>query len=121
VVLTTAWLRDSILTTPVRSDLRQADVLEQRSALPPQGADPSDFADALRGALTTYRGPPAAAGTIMQWAKDSHDLAASVAYQGWSDGDDLEQAYISRATKTVQDQLLFAGVRLARILDENFN
>jgi hypothetical protein len=95
--------------------------LEQRSALPPQGADPSDFADALRGALTTYRGPPAAAGTIMQWAKDSHDLAASVAYQGWSDGDDLEQAYISRATKTVQDQLLFAGVRLARILDENFN
>jgi hypothetical protein len=85
------------------------------------GADPSDFGDALRGALTTYRGHPAAAGDIMAWAKESHDLAVTMAYQGLTDGDDLEQAYISRASKTVKDQLIAAGVRLAKVLDENFN
>jgi nuclease S1 len=85
------------------------------------GAEPADFADTLRGALTTWRGQPGTAGDIMQWAKDSHDLAAPVVYQGLSDGADLEQAYISQASRTVQDQLLLAGVRLARILDENFN
>jgi len=41
--------------------------------------------------------------------------------QGLTDGDDLEQPYISRASKTVKDQLLAAGVRLAKVLDENFN
>jgi nuclease S1 len=35
------------------------------------GAEPADFADALRGALTTWRGHPGAAGDIMQWAKES--------------------------------------------------
>jgi hypothetical protein len=57
----------------------------------------------------------------MQWAKDSHDLAATVAYLGLTDGDNLEQPYISKASKTIQEQLLKAGVRLAKILDENFN
>jgi S1/P1 Nuclease len=50
-----------------------------------------------------------------------HDLAAPVVYQNLSDSADLEQAYISQASRSVQDQLLLAGVRLARILDENFN
>jgi hypothetical protein len=85
------------------------------------GATPPEFADALRGALTTYRGHPAAAGDIMQWAKESHELATSAAYDGLSNGDDLEESYISRASPVVQTQLLSAGVRLAKILDENFN
>jgi hypothetical protein len=33
------------------------------------GAEPTDFADTLRGTLTTYRGHPAATGDLMQWAK----------------------------------------------------
>jgi hypothetical protein len=85
------------------------------------GVEPAEFADALRGSLTTYRGHSAATGDVMQWAKDSHDLAASVAYKGLNGGDDLEQAYISQASKTIKEQLLNAGVRLAKILDENFN
>jgi nuclease S1 len=85
------------------------------------GAEPADFADTLRGTLTTYRGHPAASGDPMQWAKDSHDLAATVTYLGLTDGDNLEQPYISKASKTIQEQLLKAGVRLAKILDENFN
>jgi hypothetical protein len=78
-------------------------------------------ADTLRGTLTTYRGHPAASGDLMQWAKDLHDLAATVAYLGLTGGDNLEQPYISKASKTIQEQLLKAGVRLAKILDENFN
>jgi S1/P1 Nuclease len=85
------------------------------------GSTPPEFADALRGALTTYRGHPAATGDIMQWAKESHELATSAAYGSLSGGDDLEQAYISKASPVVQDQLLRAGVRLAKVLDENFN
>jgi hypothetical protein len=84
------------------------------------GATPSDFADALRGSLTTYRGHPAATGDLMQWAKESHELAISTAYGGLKGGDDLEDAYVERASPVVQQQLLRAGVRLAKILDENF-
>jgi nuclease S1 len=84
------------------------------------GATPSDFADALRGSLTTYRGHSAATGDVMQWAKESHDLAGTTAYDGLSNGDDLEDDYISKASPVVQNQLLRAGVRLAKVLDENF-
>lgn len=83
-------------------------------------AAPADFADALRGTLTTYRGHEAATGNIMDWAKESHDLASSAAYDGLSHGADLEQSYISRASPVIQQQLLRAGVRLAKVLDENF-
>jgi S1/P1 Nuclease len=84
------------------------------------GATPADFADALRGTLTTYRGHPAATGSVMDWAKETHDLATSKAYDGLQHGDDLEDSYISRSSPVVQQQLLRAGVRLAKVLDENF-
>ena len=84
------------------------------------GAAPVDFADALRGTLTTYRGHPAATGDIMDWASESHDLASSAAYDGLSHRADLEQPYISRTSPIVQRQLLRPGVRLAKVLDENF-
>jgi hypothetical protein len=84
------------------------------------GATPLEYADALRGSLTTYKGHSAATGDFMQWAKESHDLAVSTAYDGLKSGDDLEDSYISRASPVVQKQLLRAGVRLAKILDENF-
>jgi nuclease S1 len=84
------------------------------------GATPEDFADALRGTLTTYKGHVAATGSIMDWAKESHDLASSRVYDGLSKGEDLEDSYISKASPVVQRQLLNAGVRLAKVLDENF-
>jgi hypothetical protein len=84
------------------------------------GAQPADFADALRGGLTTYRGDPAAAGGIMDWAKEAHQLAVTAAYDGLQDHDDLEQPYISASSAVIEKQLLRAGVRLAKVLDENF-
>jgi nuclease S1 len=84
------------------------------------GAEPADFADSLRGGLTTYRGDPAATGDVMDWAKEAHELAVTAAYKGLQNGDDLEQPYISRSSKIIQKQLLRAGVRLAKVLDENF-
>jgi nuclease S1 len=84
------------------------------------GATPEDFADALRGALTTYRGHPAATGDFMQWATETHQLAIKAAYDGLKSGDDIEEDYVSQASPVVQNQLLKAGVRLAKILDENF-
>jgi S1/P1 Nuclease len=84
------------------------------------GAEPADFADALRGGLTTYRGDPAAAGDIMDWAKEAHDLSVTAAYDGLQDGADLEEPYVSAASNVIEKQLLRAGVRLAKVLDENF-
>jgi hypothetical protein len=57
----------------------------------------------------------------MQRAKESHDLAATAAYDGLSNGDDSEDAYLSKASLVVQNQLLRAGRRLAKVLDENFD
>jgi hypothetical protein len=85
------------------------------------GAEPAEFADALRPGVTTYRGHPAATGDLMSWAKESHDLAATLVYKNLNEGDDIEQPYISNVSQTIQDQLLKAGVRLAKVLDENFN
>jgi hypothetical protein len=47
------------------------------------------LADDLRGNLTTYKGHPAASGTIMDWMKETHDAGIDTAYDGLSDGDDL--------------------------------
>jgi hypothetical protein len=40
----------------------------------------------------------AATGDVMQWAKESHDLAATAAYDGLSNGGASEDAYISKAS-----------------------
>jgi nuclease S1 len=77
------------------------------------------LADDLRGGLTTYRGHPAATGDYMEWAKETHQLAHDVAYGTLNHGDDLGDSYITTALPVVQQQLLKAGVRLAKIIDEN--
>jgi hypothetical protein len=43
-----------------------------------------------------------------------------LAYDGLSNGDDLAGVYIEHALPIVQQQLLNAGIRLAKIIDENF-
>jgi nuclease S1 len=78
------------------------------------------LADDLRGNLTTYKGHPAASGTMMDWMKETHKAAIDTAYDGLSKGDDLAGVYIQHATPVVQQQLLNAGIRLAKIIDENF-
>ena len=58
------------------------------------------LANDLRGNLTTYKGHSAASGL--------------------SKGDDLAGVYTQHALPVVQQQLLNAGIRLAKIIDENF-
>jgi S1/P1 Nuclease len=78
------------------------------------------LADDLRGNLTTYKGHPAASGTMMDWMKETHQAGIDTAYDGLSNGDDIAGVYIGHALPVVQQQLLNAGIRLAKIIDENF-
>jgi hypothetical protein len=78
------------------------------------------LADDLRGNLTTYKGHPAASGTMMDWMKETHQKGIDTAYDGLSNGDDIAGVYIGHALPVVQQQLLKAGIRLAKIIDENF-
>jgi hypothetical protein len=78
------------------------------------------LADDLRENLTTYKGHPAASGAMMDWMKEAHQAGIDTAYDGLSKGDDLAGVYIQHALPVVQQQLLKAGIRLAKIIDENF-
>jgi len=78
------------------------------------------LADDLRGNLTTYQGHAAATGTPMDWMRETHSAAIATAYDGLNNGDDIGDSYVNQALPVVQDQLLKAGIRLAKILDENF-
>ena len=75
-------------------------------------------ADEIRGGLTTYKGQASAAGDSTDWARQTNDLARDYVYQGIERRDDLDAAYIVRAMAVVREQLLRAGIRLARVLDE---
>jgi hypothetical protein len=57
---------------------------------------------------------------MMDWMKGTHQAGIDTAYDGLSNGDDLAGAYIQHALPVVQQQLLSAGIRLAKIIDENF-
>jgi hypothetical protein len=78
------------------------------------------LADDLRGNLTTYKGHPATSGSMMDWMRETHQAGIDTAYDGLSNGDDLAGVYIQHALPVVQQQLLNAGIRLAKIIDENF-
>jgi hypothetical protein len=78
------------------------------------------LADDLRGNLTTYQRHPATSGTMMDWMKGAHQAAIETSYDGLSKGDDIAGVYIEHALPVVQEQLLKAGIRLAKIIDENF-
>lgn len=89
--------------------------------------DPKDYAKQLLGDITTYKGRPevADAGDTpwLKWGDKSHTLANSVAFDSLNDGADLEDDYIKgpgKALETVRQQLLTAGIRLAYLLDQNF-
>jgi hypothetical protein len=84
-----------------------------------QGDDTwQQLAETIRGGLTTYKGHPAASGEVVDWASESHALAHTFAYNGLKQGADLKDAYIKKALPVVRDQLLRAGSRLAKTIDE---
>ena len=50
----------------------------------------------------------------MDWMKETHQAGIDTAYDGLSNGDDLAGVYIEHALPVVQQQLLNAGIRLAK-------
>jgi S1/P1 Nuclease len=70
--------------------------------------------------LDNLKGHPATSGTMMEWMKETHQAGVDTAYDALSNGDDLAGVYIQHALPVVQQQLLNAGIRLPKIIDENF-
>jgi len=92
------------------------------------GRGPEQLATDLLGGITSYRGrselSPAGSEPWLAWGDQSHVLANSVAFDSLKDGADLSDGYIEgsgKALDVVQHQLLTAGIRLAYLLDQNFN
>jgi hypothetical protein len=83
-----------------------------------QGKSPQQVADELRGPLTTYQGHTWASGSRRSWAKEVHILARTSVYADLDQNDDIGDDYIKNALPVVRDQLLKAGIRLARAVDE---
>lgn len=91
------------------------------------GRDPKTLARDLLGDITTFRGrpeiKPANNEPWLTWGNDSHVLSNSVAFDSLVEEADLEDGYIKgkdKALDVVQRQLLTAGIRLAFLLDQNF-
>jgi hypothetical protein len=85
-----------------------------------------EFAEALVDGLTSARIQTIQAGTVIQWAEESHRVARERAYRfvpgtrimHKSRTETLGQAYYNRNFATVDDQLLKGGLRLAKILND---
>ncbi|MBQ8676105.1 MAG: S1/P1 nuclease, partial [Bacteroidaceae bacterium] len=56
-------------------------------------------------------------GTIDDWARETHNLATEV-YAMTPAGTDISYDYVANAAPIIEQQLLKAGLRLARILNE---
>lgn len=97
------------------------------------GMTPKQLADSLVGPLTTYQGRSEIGplGTTfsplatpwLAWGRNIHVISNDVAYGHLSANDDLGDGYIvgqGKALETAKRQMLVAGIRLAYLLDQNF-
>jgi hypothetical protein len=90
------------------------------------GRSPEQLASDILGSagVSSYVGSPYVDTTDqtpwLAWGNESHALANSVAFASLRPNADLEDDYINGALSTVQSQLLKAGIRLAYLLDRNF-
>ena len=89
--------------------------------------DPKEFARQLLGDITSFKDRPEVQGggdtPWLAWGDDSHALANRVAFDSSQQNEDLEDDYIKGkgdALNVVRQQLLVAGIRLAFLLDQNF-
>jgi hypothetical protein len=91
------------------------------------GRDPKTLARDILGDVTSFRGRPEIGPgnnePWLTWGDESHVLSNSVAFDSLPEGADVEDGYVKgkgKALDVVQRQLLTAGIRLAFLLDENF-
>ncbi len=55
------------------------------------------------------------------WARESHDLAVSTAYDGIEEGSAPSAEYAERARRVVRRRVALAGYRLGALLNEIFD
>lgn len=123
--------------TPVRLSTYWNDVL----VIEAEGKDPTIAAERIVAGLTPADTAQWSAGTLQGWARESYDVAKTVAYSYPADsvsekrappprsGENescgavavhrVDQGYQQRAVAAVREQLAKAGVRLAFLLREN--
>jgi len=78
-----------------------------------------DLVDFLTGDVIGSRDPAElAAGTVEEWAAQSHQLAHDNAYGKLPKSNRINDAYLEDNTKVIDEQLLKGGLRLARLLNE---
>jgi hypothetical protein len=80
--------------------------------------DVASYLDGLMASLTADLRGREAAGTVADWAWQSHQLAAEIIYPEIPpSGGSLSQSYLMRHGAIIDRQLLRAGIRLATVLD----
>lgn len=77
-------------------------------------------ADALKSALTRSEIQQWQQGDVLSWANESAALTQQI-YQQYKPGMLLDAAYVSQYSRTVEQKLKQAGVRLAMVLDQLFS
>lgn len=82
-----------------------------------------EFLRSLRAKLEIERASASASDTRLRpeaWAREIAQLACSVAEAGVAQGGEISEAYYSAALRTIEKQLVVAGVRLATLLNHAF-
>lgn len=79
----------------------------------------ADYADELDSWLDSQDTATAEKGTISAWALESHQLAKDDAYNIPTDGE-IDSVYVDANQPVIDQQLAFAGLRLAAILNAAF-
>jgi hypothetical protein len=84
------------------------------------GTDDAAIAERLMQNTTSLQRQKWRQGTLRDWTWESHLLAARLAYGALPPGSpkNLGSDYLTQATEVVETQLMKAGVRLAKILDQ---
>ncbi len=82
------------------------------------GMSENHYVSSLHSRLAQADTAALALGTVEDWANESHKLAAEYAYDSLQHHGKLETKYFDQTIDVVEQQLIKAAVRLARVLNE---
>lgn len=82
-----------------------------------QGLTEPGYLALLRREMDTINLPALERGTVVEWAMESHRIAATRVYRLPPDGH-IDSAYVAAARPVIDRAIITAGVRLARLLNQ---
>jgi len=84
------------------------------------GESPEELANRLSAAITPEQEHHWRKGSARSWTWESHEIAARNAYSNLPPGSPkaLDEEYAARARRVTEEQLMKAGIRLVRILED---